>query len=145
MFGAKKHYFIRIKNNVFYPFLIIGITGLLFHSCKASKDVIFTVEHKLDSILTKKGKSFIIKIESSYGNGYQWLLDKSFDSNFVRLDSTSVFRSSNALNDESSMVWINFHFYAKEQGTILLKFNQARVWEKENPIDSAYLHVAIEP
>lgn len=94
---------------------------------------------KNQKIIThKQGEAFVIKLESSFGSGYQWDIIDKLDSTVVKFDSLG-FERSKTNNDEKILgqkAYELFHFHTVRKGTTHIKFFQFRPWEKETPKDS---------
>lgn len=121
--------------------LFLGISLIIFMSCKGEKSVPQQNQDQQDMtiIRVKKGESFTIPLESSYGNGYQWELEMPVNGKMIQLDSSSVTQSQKSTDskpmEEGNQAFENFHFSVKKKGETTLHFQQVRVWEKKKPLN----------
>ena len=119
--------------------LFLGISLMIFMSCKGEKNIVQQDQQDLPTIHVKKGESFTIPLESSYGNGYQWELEIPLDSKMIHLDSSTVTQvektSSSQPMEEGAKAFENFHFSVHKKGETTLHFQQVRVWDKKKPLN----------
>ncbi|MDD3471393.1 MAG: protease inhibitor I42 family protein [Syntrophaceae bacterium] len=92
-------------------------------------------ESKID---VRVGESFDVKLDTNPSTGYQW--DPIFDSQFVKLKSSSVEPSPGKLLGAPTVVYFNFE--ALKAGETYLKFNYKRKWEPD-PVRTQTMRVNI--
>lgn len=140
-----------MKSKSFLTFklqLSICFLVFCFLSCKAQQPQIMTFEKNIDTIRIQKEAAFVIQLESSYGNGYEWQLREPLNVDLLQLDSTSVTRPKDYTPktdmEENEKIWERFHFRAVEKGTMMLHFDQVRAWQKSSVQDSTMFRIIVE-
>jgi inhibitor of cysteine peptidase len=100
------------------------MTALLLTACNTQT---ITGDMSGQTINVKAGDSFIVKLAGNPTTGYSWQLT-DYDKNIVELNGDPDYKSDSSLIGSGGMY--TYHFTAVNSGTVVLKFDYLRPWEK---------------
>ncbi len=102
---------------------------LIANACNGNKSV--TADN--DTIRTKPGAAFEIKLGAVMGTGFRWMMsaDTAYKE-YIRLDTSYTVQSKDIDGEPETQIFV---FTGLKKGSAILQFLYRRSWKKNDPPD----------